>query len=69
MQGDADGFEAHLKHAIREGFSLRQIEGLPNWIAFYEDPELQDVIQKMIALYGTQETLDSLQPTQTKAAP
>jgi len=69
MQGDAERFEAHLKQAIRKGFSLRQIEGLPNWIAFYQDPDLQDVIQKMIALYGTQETLESLQPTQTKAAP
>ena len=69
MRGDANGFETHLKQAIREGFSLRRIEGLPNWKAFYRDPELRDVIQKMIALYGTPETQRTLQPPQTETAP
>jgi len=59
---DAQEFEAQMREALRRGFSFRQIDGLPNWKAFYLDPSLQMVIDKLVRVYGTKETLDSLRP-------
>jgi tetratricopeptide (TPR) repeat protein len=59
---DAQEFETQLREALRRGFSFRQIDGLPNWRTFYLDPSLQQVIDKLVRVYGTKETLDSLRP-------
>ena len=61
-RSDPSEFESQMKEAIRRGFSFRQIDGLPNWKRFYLNPDLRRVIDKMIRVYGTRETLESLQP-------
>jgi len=60
--GDAAGFEEWMRLALERGFSFRQIAGLPNWKAFYADPELHDSVEKLITVYGTPEVLHSLEP-------
>lgn len=60
-RGDPSEFESQMKEAIRRGFSFRQIDGLPNWKRFYLDPGLRRVIDKLVRVYGTRETLESLQ--------
>jgi tetratricopeptide (TPR) repeat protein len=57
---DAPAFEAHLKEALRRGFSFRQIAGQPNWRAFYADPALQDTLDKLLTVYSTPEVRESL---------
>lgn len=57
---DAVGFEANLREALSRGFSFQSVAGLPNWKAFYADPALRDVVEKMVTVYGTPEVLDSL---------
>lgn len=59
---DAEGFERWMRIALERGFSFRQIQGLPNWKAFYADPALRDSVEKLITVYGSDEVLDSLQP-------
>ncbi|MCB9697407.1 MAG: tetratricopeptide repeat protein [Alphaproteobacteria bacterium] len=61
-QGDADAFEAHLERALAAGFSFRQIEGLPNWKAFYADPAIGPSLRKMLTVYGTPDVERSLAP-------
>jgi hypothetical protein len=49
-----------MKQALARGFSFRQIEGLPPWKGFYADPVMRDSIEKLITVYGTPETLETL---------
>lgn len=58
---DPDAFEAHLREALRRGFTFREIEGRDNWRAFYADPVLRDSIRKLVTVYGDDSTLDSLE--------
>ncbi|MEZ4236724.1 MAG: tetratricopeptide repeat protein [Myxococcota bacterium] len=64
---DPAAFEANLKEALRRGFSLRQIAGQPNWKAFYADPALQDVLDKLLTVYAAPEVRDSLRATPAPA--
>jgi tetratricopeptide (TPR) repeat protein len=57
---DPQAFDAHMHEALARGFSFRQIEGLPNWKAFYADPVMRDAVEKLITVYGSREILDSL---------
>ena len=59
---DPEAFEQHMHQALKRGFSFRQIEGLPNWKAFYADPAMRDSIEKMITVYGSTAIIDSLRP-------
>ena len=61
-QHDPAAFDIHMHEALARGFSFRQIEGLPNWKAFYADPQMRDAVEKLITVYGSQETLESLAP-------
>jgi len=58
-RGDAEGFETHIKEALAEGFSFRDVAGLPNWKAFYADPRLRDTMDKLLTVYATQEVRES----------
>jgi len=57
---DPERFEEHMREALRRGFSFRQIEGLPNWKAFYADPVMRDSVEKLVTVYGDRRTLDTL---------
>lgn len=57
---DPQAFDAHMHEALARGFSFRQIEGLPNWKAFYADPVMRDAVEKLITVYGSREILESL---------
>lgn len=59
-QGDADGFEAQLRLALNHGFSFRLIEGQPAWRAFYADPDIRPVLDRLITVYGDPAVLESL---------
>lgn len=61
-QRDIEAFELHMREALRRGFSFEEIRGLPNWRAFYADPDLRDSINKLITVYGTPSVLESLLP-------
>lgn len=66
-QHDAEGFETHIREALRRGFTFRDIAGLPNWRTFYADPTLHDSIDKMVTVYGDPTILETLAPPQTAA--
>ncbi|HHO50436.1 MAG TPA: tetratricopeptide repeat protein [Deltaproteobacteria bacterium] len=60
LQHDAEGFEAHIKEALQQGFSFRSIAGLPNWRRFYADPALQDTLSKLLTVYAEPDVIESL---------
>lgn len=57
-----EAFEAHLRVALQRGFSFKTIAGLPNWRAYYADPALHEPLEKLLTVYSTPETMQSLQP-------
>jgi tetratricopeptide (TPR) repeat protein len=59
-QHDANTFETWMRKALELGFSFRQIEGQPQWKTFYADPALRESVEKLITVYGTPDTLDTL---------
>ena len=59
-QHDPDAFEIAMREALRRGFSFEMIAGLPNWKGFYADPAMRDSVEKMITVFGSEETLNSL---------
>lgn len=59
-QGADDRFEAHLKEALRRGFTFEQIAGEPVWRGFYARPALGDRIEKLVRVYGDPAVLDTL---------
>ena len=60
-QQDTVAFEEQMHEALRRGFSFRQIEGLPNWKAFYADPAMRDSVAKLVTVYGSADTLKTLE--------
>jgi len=68
-QHDPEAFEAHIREALRRGFSFREIAGLPNWQKFYADPVMRDSVQKMITVYGDRSVLETLAPHTAEARP
>lgn len=59
--GQPEAFESHLRRALERGFSFRTVEGLPNWRRYYADPALHEPLQKLLTVYGTPETIQTLQ--------
>jgi len=68
-QQDPEAFEAHIREALRRGFSFREIAGLPNWQKFYADPTMHDSVLKMITVYGERSVLETLAPHTAEARP
>ena len=60
-QQQPEAFETWMRQALERGFSFRHIEGSPPWKAFYADPVMRDSLEKLITVYGTPETLRTLQ--------
>lgn len=63
-----EDLEAHLRVALERGFSFRSIEGMPQWQQFYADPMLRDTVQKLVTVYGSPETLETLIPLRRRIA-
>jgi cytochrome c-type biogenesis protein CcmH/NrfG len=55
-----DLFEQHIRRALRHGFSFRTIEGQPAWQAFYADPVMHDVLDRLVSYYADPEVVESL---------
>lgn len=61
IAGDAQGFDAHLKEALRRGFAFRTVAYDPRWSAFLADPELGAVMARLMSVYGESELLEGWQ--------
>jgi tetratricopeptide (TPR) repeat protein len=55
-----EDFEKHLREALRLGFSFRLIEGQPAWRAFYADPTIHDVLDRLLRYYADPDVIESL---------
>ncbi|MBN1335308.1 MAG: tetratricopeptide repeat protein [Deltaproteobacteria bacterium] len=56
-RGDATGFEVHLRDALASGFSFRVILGDPNWVEYYRNPALAEVIRRLVTVYSDERLL------------
>jgi tetratricopeptide (TPR) repeat protein len=62
LLGDVVRFEQSLEQAIDRGFPLSDvIAGDENWGSFFEDRNLEDVMMRIISVYGFSSVLDSWQ--------
>ena len=61
LQHDAVAFEARVKEALTHGFSFLEISSWPNWQAFYRDPALKDVFDKLLTVYATEDARDAFE--------
>lgn len=57
---DPAAFEAHLRDALRHGFTFDRVAGLPNWKAFLEDPEIGPSVEKLVTVYGNAAQLEAI---------
>ena len=57
---DPEAFEAHLRTAIKRGFSFRLVLHDPDWRTFAADPEIGPSVSKLVTVYGTAEQLKTL---------
>jgi len=62
-RGDADGFESHLKDALSAGFSFRVVLGDPNWVEYYRNPALAEVIRRLVTVYSDERLLPLFETT------
>lgn len=60
-QGDPKGLEDHLQEALRRGYRMQWLSGLPQWRAFYADPRLHDVVGRYARVYGGRDLLEGLE--------
>jgi tetratricopeptide (TPR) repeat protein len=60
-RGDPAGFETHLKEALAAGFSFRTILGDPNWVEYYRNPSLAEVIRRLVTVYSDERLLPSFE--------
>jgi tetratricopeptide (TPR) repeat protein len=55
-------FESWLEKAIQRGFSFENaVVGSPTWGTFLEDPELGDILRRLITVYGDESILENWQ--------
>lgn len=60
LRGDAPGLEAALLDAVRHGFDLRSLPEYPRFRAFAADARLGPVLERLIVVYGDEETWRAL---------
>ena len=61
FQQDVEGFESHMREALRHGFTFDRVSGLPNWKGFLKDPVIGPSVRKMVTVYGSPGDLDALE--------
>lgn len=54
-------FEQHLRDALRAGFSFRVVLGDANWLGYYRDPALQDVLRRLVTVYSDERLLEAFE--------
>ncbi|MCP4807242.1 MAG: hypothetical protein GY913_25705 [Proteobacteria bacterium] len=57
-RGDPAAFDRHLKTAVSRGFRFQTVVGDPAWTSFLADPELGEVLRRLIVVYGEEHILD-----------
>ena len=60
-RGQAPRFEEQLKLALAAGFSFRVVVGDANWAGYYRDPELRDVIRRLVTVYSDERLLEAFE--------
>jgi hypothetical protein len=60
MDGDPVAFERAMIGALAAGFELRTLGLDPAWRAWLDDPALGPILQRLIAVYGSDGLLDEL---------
>ncbi len=58
---DPEEFDVWMHEALRRGFSIYSIAGLPNWQGFYADPAMHDTVAKFVTVYGDEDLRRSLE--------
>ena len=56
-RGDAPRFEEQLRLALASGFSFRVVVGDANWLGYYREPALRDVIRRLVTVYSDERLL------------
>ncbi len=60
-RGDPERFEAQLRRALSAGFSFRVVVGDANWLGYYRDPALRDVIRRLVTVYSDERLLQAFE--------
>ena len=60
-RGQAERFEAQLRRALRAGFSFRVVVGDSNWLGYYREPALRDVIRRLVTVYSDERLLQAFE--------
>jgi tetratricopeptide (TPR) repeat protein len=60
-RGQAERFEEQLRRALGAGFSFRVVVGDANWLGYYRDPALRDVIRRLVTVYSDESLLDAFE--------
>jgi tetratricopeptide (TPR) repeat protein len=60
-RGQAERFEEQLRLALAAGFSFRVVVGDANWLGYYRDPALRDVIRRLVTVYSDESLLDAFE--------
>jgi tetratricopeptide (TPR) repeat protein len=60
-RGEAEAFEAHLRTALRNGFSFRVVVGDSNWLTYYRTPALRDVLKRLVTVYSDERLLEAFE--------
>lgn len=56
-RGQAERFEQQLRIALGSGFSFRVVVGDANWLGYYREPALRDVIRRLVTVYSDERLL------------
>lgn len=60
--GEIAAFESWLEKAIQRGFSFEEtVLGSPIWGGFFQDPDLGDILRRLITVYGSDSMLEDWQ--------
>ncbi len=60
-RGQARRFEEQLRLALASGFSFRVVVGDANWASYYRNPELRDVIRRLVTVYSNEQLLEAFE--------
>ncbi len=60
-RGQPEAFEAHLRQALRTGFSFRIIVGDSHWQGYYREPALRDVLRRLVTVYSDEALLEAFE--------
>ncbi len=56
-RGDPQRFEEQLRVALSTGFSFRVVVGDAHWLGYYRNPDLRDVIRRLVTVYSDERLL------------